>query len=171
MPGIELLREEDLKNMDWHTIILLGTAFSLGKLLNEEGVGEKASDMLAHNISFLDPDLPGLSFLVLLSLLCLGRILFISLVSFLTLAMPVVLPFAQSMNLNPLVVGLSTALVAGSINVLPTQSPGLIMLHSTYKFSFSEFLSLSWVSTLVAVLVSIFAYFIYWPWMLNMVGH
>lgn len=170
VPGIELLREEDLKNLDWHTIILLGTAFSLGKQLNEEGVGEKAAGMLVHNISFINPDVPGLSFLVLLSVLCLGRIFFISPVSFLTLAMPVVLPFSQSMNLNPFVVGLSTAIVAGTVNVLPTQSPGLIMLHSTYKFTFKEFLSLSWVSTLVAVLVIIFAYFIYWPWMLNIVG-
>ncbi|MFZ5641530.1 MAG: SLC13 family permease [Bacillota bacterium] len=151
MPGIEILREEDLKSIDWHTIILLGTAFSLGKLLNEEGVGDKAANWLVYKISALNSDFPGLSFLGLLLFLCMARDLFISSVSFLTLAMPVVLPVSESMDLNPLFMGLSTAIVAGVVNVLPTQSPGLIMLHNTYRFTFKEFLFLSWVSTFLHI--------------------
>ncbi|NHM28749.1 hypothetical protein G7K71_17625 [Desulfofundulus sp. TPOSR] len=170
LPGVEIIQKRDLNAVDWDTLILLGTAFSLGNLIKTHGVGEWMTGVFITKFSAIGLSSPGLSFLSMLLLLCFVRVFFVSPVTFLTLSLPIVYPITGAMGLNPYYFGLVTTIIAAGISVLPAQSPSLLMLNNAYHFKFREFVSLSCVSTVTTIIISILAYYIYWPLLFSIVS-
>jgi anion transporter len=161
LPGIGVLTVEDVKRVNYLPVFFVATAISMGEVLVET----KALDLLtAALLSWMEPMIGNVlqTTLVLYWTAFVYHIFLASEISMLATSIPVLMNFAKSQGLDPLVVGMTWTFAAGG-KLFAYQSAVLIVGMSYGYFGSRDLLRLGFLLTCVESVVLVLLVLFYWP--------
>ena len=125
--ALQVLRWEDAeRSVNWGVVLMYGGAIAIGSALHSSG----ATSWLVHHILPDDP-LGPMGALALISLLSAGLTELVSNSAVIAVVLPVVLPVAEQVSLDPRTLAWATPISAGLAFMLPTSTPALAMVFGT----------------------------------------
>jgi sodium-dependent dicarboxylate transporter 2/3/5 len=125
--ALQVLRWEDAeRSVNWGVVLMYGGAIAIGSALHSSG----ATTWLVANILPTEP-LGPLGALALVSVLSAGLTELVSNSAVIAVVLPVVLPVADQVNLDPRILAWATPISAGLAFMLPTSTPALAMVFGT----------------------------------------
>jgi len=161
LPGIGVLTVEDMKRMNYLPVFFVAAAVSMGEVL----VQTKALDLLTGLLlSWMEPLLGSLlrSTLVLYWTAFVYHIFLASEISMLGTSIPVLMNFAKSHAMDPLLVGMIWTFGAGG-KLFAYQSGVLIVGMSYGYFSSRDLFRLGLLLTVFQCVMLLLLVFVYWP--------
>jgi sodium-dependent dicarboxylate transporter 2/3/5 len=125
--ALQVLRWEDAeRSVNWGVVLMYGGAIAIGSALHSSG----ATTWLVANILPTEP-LGPLGALALVSALSAGLTELVSNSAVIAVVLPVVLPVADQVSLDPRILAWATPISAGLAFMLPTSTPALAMVFGT----------------------------------------
>jgi sodium-dependent dicarboxylate transporter 2/3/5 len=125
--ALQVLRWEDAeRSVNWGVVLMYGGAIAIGSALHSSG----ATTWLVANILPTEP-LGPLGALALVSVLSAGLTELVSNSAVIAVVLPVVLPVADQVSLDPRILAWATPISAGLAFMLPTSTPALAMVFGT----------------------------------------
>ena len=161
LPGVGVLTVEDMKRMNYLPVFFVAAAVSMGEVL----VQTKALDLLTGLLlSWMEPLLGSLlqSTLVLYWTAFVYHIFLASEISMLGTSLPVLMNFAKSHGMDPLLLGMIWTFGAGG-KLFAYQSGVLIVGMSYGYFSSRDLFRLGLLLTLMQCVLLLLLVFLYWP--------
>jgi anion transporter len=161
LPGIGVLTVEDMKRMNYLPVFFVAAAVSMGEVLEET----KALDLLTNDLlSWMEPMLGSVfqTSMVLYWTAFVYHFFLASEISMLGTSIPVLMNFAKSHGLDPLLIGMIWTFGAGG-KLFAYQSGVLIVGMSYGYFSSRDLLRLGLLLTLVQCVLLLLLVFLYWP--------
>ena len=158
LPGVGVLTVEDLKRVNYLPVFFVATAVSMGSVLAET----KVLDLLTGSVlSWMEPMLGSVlqSTLVLYWTAFVYHFFLASEISMLGTSIPVLMQFAKTHGLDPLLVGMTWTFGAGG-KLFAYQSAVLIVGLSYGYFSSRDLLKLGFLLTLVECAVLLLLVFV-----------
>jgi sodium-dependent dicarboxylate transporter 2/3/5 len=161
LPGIGVLTVEDMKRMNYLPVFFVAAAVSMGEVLVQTKTLGLLTDLL---LSWMEPLLGSLlqSTLVLYWTAFAYHILLASEISMLGTSIPVLMNFAKSHGMDPLMVGMIWTFGAGG-KLFAYQSGVLIVGMSYGYFGSRDLFRLGFLLTLVQCVLLLLLVFFYWP--------
>lgn len=152
--------DEAKKSIDWDMILFFASTVMVSGMLIKTGTIEMIADILVENISLES------SFLVLFILVCctaLLRIIFVNVLGFLTIVLPLAITIGESIpNLSPLLVTMAVFLAGIPGFLLITQSPVHLITYSYNYFTEKDLLKIGSVSLVVWIMIIVVTTNTYW---------
>jgi sodium-dependent dicarboxylate transporter 2/3/5 len=161
LPGIGVLTVEDMKRMNYLPVFFVAAAVSMGEVL----VQTKALDLLTgFLLAWMEPLLGSLlqSTLVLYWTAFVYHIFLASEISMLGTSLPVLMNFAKSHAMDPLLLGMIWTFGAGG-KLFAYQSGVLIVGMSYGYFSSRDLFRLGLILTVIQCVLLLLLVFLYWP--------
>jgi anion transporter len=161
LPGIGVLTVDDLKRMNYLPVFFVAAAVSMGEVL----VQTKALDLLTETLlTWMEPMLGSVlqSTLVLYWTAFVYHLFLASEISMLATSIPVLMNFAKSHGLDPLLIGMIWTFGAGG-KLFAYQSGVLIVGMSYGYFGSRDLLRLGLLLTLVESVLLLVVVLLYWP--------
>ena len=161
LPGIGVLTTEDMKRMNYLPVFFVATAVSMGEVL----VQTKALDLLTNILlSWMEPMLGSVlqTTLVLYWTAFVYHIFLASEISMLGTSIPVLMNFAKSHAMDPLLIGMIWTFGAGG-KLFAYQSGVLIVGMSYGYFTSRDLFRLGFLLTLVQCVLLLLLVYFYWP--------
>ena len=161
LPGIGVLTTEDMKRMNYLPVFFVAAAVSMGEVL----VQTKALDLLTDILlSWMEPMLGSVlqTTLVLYWTAFVYHIFLASEISMLGTSIPVLMNFAKSHGMDPLLIGMIWTFGAGG-KLFAYQSGVLIVGMSYGYFGSRDLFRLGLLLTLVQCVLLLLLVFFYWP--------
>ena len=161
LPGIGVLTVEDMKRVNYLPVFFVAAAVSMGEVL----VQTKTLDLLTtFLLSWMEPLLGSLlqSTLVLYWTAFAYHILLASEISMLGTSLPVLMNFAKSHAMDPLLIGMIWTFGAGG-KLFAYQSGVLIVGMSYGFFGSRDLFRLGFLLTIAQCLLLLLLVFLYWP--------
>jgi anion transporter len=161
LPGIGVLGVEDMKRMNYLPVFFVAAAVSMGEVL----VQTKALDLLTDILlSWMEPLLGSLlqTTFVLYWTAFVYHIFLASEISMLGTSIPVLMNFAKSHGMDPLLIGMIWTFGAGG-KLFAYQSGVLIVGMSYGYFGSRDLFRLGALLTLVQCVLLLLLVFFYWP--------
>jgi len=161
LPGIGVLTVEDMRRVNYLPVFFVAAAVSMGEVL----VQTKALDLLTDVLlSWMEPMLGSLlqSTLVLYWTAFAYHIFLASEISMLGTSIPVLMNFAKSHGMDPLLVGMIWTFGAGG-KLFAYQSGVLIVGMSYGYFGSRDLFRLGLLLTIVQCALLLLLVFVYWP--------
>lgn len=125
----KLLSTNDIRDIDWGSLLLFGSGLSLGKMLFDTGLAQIAGDFLVNGVA-------GSSHLVLISALCFFTIFFTELASNTASAnilIPIVIASAGILGVQPHGLVIAVALACSLAFMLPVATPPNAIVYGSGK--------------------------------------
>ena len=161
VPGIGVLTTDDMKRMNYLPVFFVAAAVSMGEVL----VQTKALDLLTTALlSWMEPMLGSIlqTTLVLYWTAFVYHIFLASEISMLGTSIPVLMNFAKSHGMDPLLIGMIWTFGAGG-KLFAYQSGVLIVGMSYGYFNSRDLFRLGLLLTLVQCVLLLLLVFFYWP--------
>jgi di/tricarboxylate transporter len=161
LPGIGTLTTDDMKRLNYLPVFFVATAISMGDVL----VNTKALDLLTDFLlSWMEPLLGNIlqTTFVLYWTAFVYHIFLASEISMLGTSIPILMNFARSHGLDPLLVGMIWTFAAGG-KVFAYQSGVLVVGMSYGYFGSKDLFRLGLLLTLVQCVLLILLVLFYWP--------
>jgi sodium-dependent dicarboxylate transporter 2/3/5 len=161
MPFTKILDwKKVMRKLGWGTILLLGASLSLSSALRDTGaaawvVGQVISDSVSVNPVFV-------GFLVIITTVVL-RLGMANMVGASSALLPVVLPMAERLAINPLWLGLICALASTMGFFLPTQGVTQAAVYSLGYYTSGDVMRTGFWVGLVFTVVMLVGAMLYWP--------
>jgi sodium-dependent dicarboxylate transporter 2/3/5 len=125
--ALQVLKWEDAERyVNWGVVLMYGGAIAIGSALHSSG----ATTWLVANILPTEPLNP-IGALTLISVASAGLTELVSNSAVIAVVLPVVLPVADQVGLDPRILAWATPISAGLAFVLPTSTPALAMVFGT----------------------------------------
>lgn len=136
----KLLEAEDVKAIDWGSLLLFGSGLALGKILFSTGLAQLAGDLLVESLA-------DSGYLVLIASLCFFTVFSTELASNTASAnilIPIVIASAQTLGIAPQFPAVAVALACSLAFMLPVATPpnaivygtGLVEIPQMIRFGF-----------------------------------
>jgi anion transporter len=161
-PGIGVLSVDEMKKMNYLPVFFVAAAISMGEVLAETGALDLLTDVM---VGWMQPLLSGGIFLSTVVLYWTGFVYHFFLaseISMLATSIPVLMNFAKSQGLDPLLVGMIWTFAANG-KLFAYQSGVLIVGMSYGYFSSRDLLRLGILLTLVEGVLLVLIVLFYWP--------
>jgi sodium-dependent dicarboxylate transporter 2/3/5 len=161
LPGIGTLSTEDMKRLNYLPVFFVATAISMGDVL----VNTKALDLLTDFLlSWMEPMLGSMlqTTFVLYWTAFVYHIFLASEISMLGTSIPVLMNFAKSHGMDPLLIGMIWTFGAGG-KIFAYQSAVLIVGMSYGYFNSRDLFRVGLLLTLVQCVLLLLLVFFYWP--------
>jgi sodium-dependent dicarboxylate transporter 2/3/5 len=156
----ETIKKEDLSHIHWDALLTFGGGLALGNMLVMSGV----SDWIALQLAGL-VNLPALLVLFLVAALTLLIGAFISNTACAAMLIPLAIPLAQILHMDPRLL-VATIAIASSIDfALVIGTPPTMMAYSTGLFEAKEIFKRGIVLDMIGILVLSFGVIWIWQWL------
>lgn len=130
-PGINILKIDDIKNINWDLLIFIGVSISLANLIISSGAGKWLAEYIFYYAQIFSNS-RFTFFLTLFTLLFLIRLIFPNLTTFNACILPAVLSSASHINFGLLSIAIITIL-SGVVCFLPFQNiSSLLLFENNY---------------------------------------
>jgi len=154
--------EEAKKSIDWDMILFFAATLMVSKMLIETGTVVWIADELVSTFDSFSPYLV-LVFLVISTALV--RIIFVNVLGFLTIIIPVAITVGQNVSaIDPLIMAMAVFLAGVPGFLLITQSPVHLICYSYGYFTERDLLRVGLISMVLWVAVVFCSVFFYWSW-------
>jgi len=161
LPGIGVLTVDDMKRMNYLPVFFVAAAISMGEVLAQTKALDVLTDLL---LSWMEPMLGNMlqTTVVLYWTAFVYHIFLASEISMLGTSIPILMNFARSHGLDPLLVGMIWTFAAGG-KVFAYQSGVLVVGMSYGYFGSKDLFRLGLLLTLVQCVLLILLVLFYWP--------
>lgn len=167
-PGIGIITEEEIRDISWGIVLLMGAMLSLLDVLRDLGAFDLLADVLFSRAPLFQV---GLATMFVLFLFAVGvRSAFSSVSAALLLLLPILLEFATVLDVNRLYVSLSLPIVLGATVVLPFNVPTVLVAYERGPLTRSEVVRLGALTLAIGFLTVALCWFAYWPALEGAVG-
>lgn len=161
MPLIGVWKWEEAKtSIDWDMMLFFASTIMVSGMLIKTGTVDMVATKLVSSIPTGPP------FLVLLILICftaIFRIMFVNILGFLTIVLPLAITIGQSVpDLSPLIVTMAVFLAGIPGFLLITQSPVHLITFSYRYYTEKDLLKVGGLSLLVWILIILLTATTYW---------
>ena len=161
LPGIGVLTTDDMKRMNYLPVFFVAAAVSMGEVLAQTKALDLLTDVL---LSWMEPMLGSVfqTTMVLYWTAFVYHFFLASEISMLGTSIPVLMNFAKSHGMDPLLIGMIWTFGAGG-KLFAYQSGVLIVGMSYGYFGSRDLFRLGVLLTLVQCVLLLFLVFVYWP--------
>lgn len=160
LPNIGVLNNKDIKNFDWESFLLLGSAFSLGIIMEANGTAL----MIAENlISLIDEEqLPILKIVSIGLFIFIFRMVFIVPSSALIVIFPITMSYADLLDIPEINLAFLVVFIIGCSNIFPIHAPPSYFAYLTGALTRKDHYVIATFSTLILVSIAILSSLLYW---------
>jgi len=149
-----LLEWEDTSKMAWGILLLFGGGIALAKVMEGAGLMQRLGQFLS---SYADVPLPVMVLVVATLSIFLSEVM--SNVAQVIVMAPVVSALAESMQVDPLTLGLPMTLAASCASMLPMGTPPNAIVFASGHIRIREMVRTGWWLNLIAIaLITLFSY-------------
>lgn len=156
----ETIKKEDLNNINWNALLTFGGGLALGSMLVLTGV----SDWIALQLTAL-ANLPSLLVIFLVAALTLLIGAFISNTACAAMLIPLAIPLAQILHMDPRLLVVVIAIASSIDFALVVGTPPTMMAYSTGLFDTKEIFKRGAVLDIIGILVLSFGVIWIWEWL------
>lgn len=162
LPGIAIIDSEDLRDVSWGIVFLIGAMLSILDVMESTGTLAYIVDALTRAIPFAA--LSHWQVVGVLLALAVGiRVLFSTGSAAIVVALPIVLEFGNAFGVAPVPLALSVLLVVGSTTVLPFNTTAVLVSMDRGPLSHRDVLTFGLVTMAVSLGVAAASWLVYWP--------
>ncbi|WP_342387916.1 SLC13 family permease [Salinicoccus bachuensis] len=160
LPKLNLVTSEMIRGFDWENFLLLGTSFSLGILLAENGT----ADAMARVLMLAVPEDTSILIKVILFSLIIFilRFFFIVPSSAIIVIFPIVISYADLIGVGDLQLSLLVFVIIGSMLILPIHTPTVYLAFQTGVVSSKDQFFIGLCASLIMTGIAILSLFLYW---------
>ena len=152
-----LLEEEDIKKVNWPAIMIIGGGIGLGEVMIRSGL----SNWIASQLSILQgTNILVLNFLV--GALSLIITMFASNTAAAAILVPIAIPLAISLGIDPILLTMTIAIAASLDFALPVGTPPSTLAYSTGLIRVKEMIKVGLVLDIISLLLLTFG--VIWIW-------
>ncbi|MFX1541095.1 MAG: SLC13 family permease [Promethearchaeota archaeon] len=156
---VGLLKREDVKKVDWNTLLLFGGGLSLGAALQVSGL----ADVITGGILTLVPIVGYVGIVALLAIAALLFSMVASNTASASIFIPISISVAISSGANPVIFAVLIAICSSIDFMLPIGTPPNAIAYSTGRVTMKDMITTGIALNILSLLVTlILAYFI-WP--------
>ena len=162
LPKLNVLSIEDVKNANWDILFLTGTIISIIEIMESNNSFEYLLNIFTELVySFgLSPTETTISILLFVIVI---RIFFSGGAATLVILLPFVIELGKQLNSNTLFLTYATVLLTGSAVFLPFNTTSTLFVYSQGTLSKIDILEFGLATMCIAILVILFSWTIYWP--------
>ena len=153
MPINGLITNKTVRSYDWENFLLLGSSFSLGYVIEENGTAL----VLAEQLMSLLPSGFG-DFGNILYIACIIfalRFLFVVPSTSMIIIFPIIMNYADILNLSVMASAFLVIMIIGGVTILPIHSPTTFLAFQKHAFSLKEQLVVGGYSSFVITVIAI----------------
>ncbi|WP_188207946.1 SLC13 family permease [Alkalibacillus aidingensis] len=160
LPRFGLVNNQVIRSFDWETFLLLGTSFSLGFIMAENGTAE----MIAHGLIQLVPNGTYNWLMIVYFIFFIGilRMMFTNSTSAIVVIFPIILSYGDLVDISPVALAFLIIMVLGGMLLIPIHAPTTYYASQTGVYTRKEQLVIGVISGTVVSLVAGLAVFLYW---------
>jgi sodium-dependent dicarboxylate transporter 2/3/5 len=155
-----LIKQEDLNQINWNALLTFGGGMAIGTLLVDTGV----SDWIALQLIGMNA-LPTYLVIVLIAGVTVLIGAFISNTACAAMLIPIAIPLAQMLNLDPRLIVTIIAISCSVDFALVTGTPPTMIVYSTGMFTVGEIFRRGLVVDLIGALLLSFGVVWIWSWL------
>lgn len=137
------------REVNWGAIIIVTTGFAIGNAMNAKGVG-----LIAWSAQHLSNVFAGASpWLIVLGFTIIGVILtqFLPNVPAIAILIPIAIPTALAVGLNPVAMGLTVAIACQQSYAMPIAAPQMALVYGSGGLKITEFIRVGSLISLISV--------------------
>ena len=141
----KLLGVQDVKDIDWPSLLLFGSGLALGKILFSVGLAQIAGTFIVENVA-------GASVLVLFLVLTYFTIFFTELASNTATAniiIPIVIAAASLFSINPILLAMAVALSCSLAFMLPVATPPNAIVYGSGKVDIKVMMKFGFILNII----------------------
>ncbi|WLD94474.1 SLC13 family permease [Alkalihalobacillus sp. AL-G] len=159
-PKINLINDQVVRGYDWENFLLLGSSFSIGILLEENGTAHA----LANELINIVPQDAGITLKVLAITLFVFvlRFLFVVPSSAMIVIFPIVISYAELIGIAPIGLAFLVVMIIGGVMILPIHSPTTFYAYETGVFRKNEQYKIGLFSSFIVIVMAVLAALFYW---------
>ncbi|WP_176752919.1 SLC13 family permease [Tenuibacillus multivorans] len=160
LPQVGLVNNQLIRSFDWESFLLLGTSFSLGMLMADNGTAQVIAEALVEFLPGHDQRV-----LIVISLVCfiwMMRFMFTNSSSAIAVVFPIFISYAELVNISPIALSLLVIMVIGGTLIIPIHSPSTFYASQEGIISRKEQFVIGFISSLIVSIVAVLAVFLYW---------
>lgn len=147
--GENILVQEDLKRIDWNSLILFGTGISLGQTLFDTGLAKLVGDAILYNVA-------GGHIFILFLVVAYFTLFSTELASNTATAnivLPILIAMAMEMKISPTLLTMASALACSLAFMLPVATPPNAIVYGTGKVELKDMVKFGLGLNLIAGLI------------------
>lgn len=162
LPGIGLVTSEDVADVNWDIVLLIGTMLSLLDVMSATGTLDLVVGGLLDYVPFVEFS-RWQTVAALLALAICIRVVFSTASAAILVILPVFLRFGDTIGINQLYLGLSIFLVVGATTVLPFNTTTVLLSLDRGPLSKRNVFAFGLVTLGSALLTVVLSWLLYWP--------
>jgi anion transporter len=162
LPGIGVITAEDIAEVNWGIIFLIGAMLSILEVMESTGAITVVVDGLTRAVPF--GALAYWQVVAALLAIAVGiRILFSTGSAAIVVALPIVLEFGGTFGVDRLYLALAVLLVVGSTTILPFNTTAVLVSMDRGPLSHRDVASFGLLTMGISIAVAAGAWLVYWP--------
>ncbi|WP_226480704.1 SLC13 family permease [Natrinema amylolyticum] len=162
LPSVGVITAEDIANVSWGVIFLIGAMLSILDAMNATGAITAVIDALTRLIPFAA--LADWQIVAVLIAIAVGiRTLFSTGSAAIVVALPIVLEFGGVFGIDRLPLALTVLLVVGSTTILPFNTTAVLVSMDRGPLSHRDVAAFGLVTMGLSIVVAALAWLLYWP--------
>jgi sodium-dependent dicarboxylate transporter 2/3/5 len=153
----KILKQNDIKTIDWPSLLLFGSGLSLGKMLFETGLAKIAGDYVVASLA------SGNIFIILVVLIYVTIFAteLASNTATSNILLPIVISMAATMNLNPIVLASAVAISCSLAFMLPVATPPNAIVYGSGKVTMGSMIKTGFLLNIIFGFILIIGFYIF----------
>lgn len=161
LPGINILSWSSAsKKVGWGTLVFFAASLTLSQVIVDTGAADWLAGWMVHGISDLPVWLISLSVMLMFLVL---RFAFTNMTSVLITLMPVIVPLAISVGLNPVWLGMIAVVSSALCLFTPMQSASNFTSYTAGYYSVADFAKAGSIMAVAVMAITLAMALLYWP--------
>lgn len=162
LPGIDIITTEDIREVSWGVLFLIGAMFSILNVMETSGTLVYLVDGITQYIPFaMLPTWQAVTFLLGLAV-CI-RVFFSTASAAIVIVLPIILEFGETAAVNPLFLALSVLMIIGSTTFLPFNTSAVLVSFDRGPLTNREVFGFGFVTMCLSTIVVALSWLFYWP--------
>lgn len=162
MPGIGIITTDEIADVNWGILFLIGAMFSLLDVMESSGTLAFIIEGITQRVPFAALSYWQIVATLLLLAVCI-RVFFSTASAAIIIVLPIILEFGGALDVNQLYLALSVLLVIGSTTFLPFNTTAVLLSFDQGPLSNREVFSFGLVTMSFSVVVIAASWLFYWP--------
>lgn len=162
LPGIDIITADDIRDVSWGVLFLIGAMFSILNVMETSGTLVYVVDGITQYVPFSSlPTWQAVTSLLVLAV-CI-RVFFSTASAAIVIVLPIILEFGEITGTNPLYLALSVLIIIGSTTFLPFNTSAVLISFDRGPLTNREVISFGFVTMCLSTVVIVLSWLFYWP--------
>lgn len=162
LPGIDIITADDIRDVSWGVLFLIGAMFSILNVMETSGTLVYVVDGITQYVPFSSlPTWQAVTSLLVLAV-CI-RVFFSTASAAIVIVLPIILEFGEITGTNPLYLALSVLIIIGSTTFLPFNTSAVLISFDRGPLTNREVVGFGFVTMCLSTVVIVLSWLFYWP--------